>query len=426
MPELRAQRTLVKSPPELWAQLSDPVSLSRHLGEFGEIRITRVVPEQTVAWEGERASGTVELSSSGWGTKVTLVAQLTDDADRASDPEPAAAEAPPSETRPADAFELINSLAREPLPHTPEPLGADDAEPDRSAAVEAGPEEPLAAVQAAPEEPLAAVDAAPEEPPALVDEPHEYLDPPGEHVEEPDEAADATVDQEHGHELDPWFSHSPGPAADQTGWPAPATAAAAAGARPGFFARLFGRRKVATSPATQLAKAPQPTGHSPHDDPGSPAPISEPEATPTEAEAAWTEHEATPTATETASTEHEVASTVPETPTYSEATSTEHEAMPTVPETASTEHEAASTVPETPTDSEATWTEHEVAPAEAEPKPEPEPAAEPTGTEPEPDHEAAAPADDPVETLDHARAEAVLTAVLDDLGAARHRPFSRG
>jgi hypothetical protein len=65
MPELQAQRTLVKSPPELWAVLSDSASLARHLGEFGEIRITRVVPEQTVAWEGERASGTVELSASG-------------------------------------------------------------------------------------------------------------------------------------------------------------------------------------------------------------------------------------------------------------------------------------------------------------------------------------------------------------------------
>src|SRR6266481_8765006 len=89
MPELTAQRTLVKSPPELWAQLSDPSSLSRHLGEFGEIRITRVVPEQTVAWEGERASGTVELSASGWGTKVTLRARLAGEAIPASQPEPA-------------------------------------------------------------------------------------------------------------------------------------------------------------------------------------------------------------------------------------------------------------------------------------------------------------------------------------------------
>src|SRR5438445_27824 len=70
MADLQAQRTLVKSPPELWAELSNPESLGRRLAEFGEIRITRLVPEQTVAWEGERASGTVELESSGRATSA--------------------------------------------------------------------------------------------------------------------------------------------------------------------------------------------------------------------------------------------------------------------------------------------------------------------------------------------------------------------
>lgn len=74
MSESTAQRTLVKSPPEMWSVVSDVETLARHLGEFGEIRITRVEPETTVAWEGERASGTVELEASGWGTKVTVTA----------------------------------------------------------------------------------------------------------------------------------------------------------------------------------------------------------------------------------------------------------------------------------------------------------------------------------------------------------------
>ena len=74
--EPTAQRTLVKSPPELWAEVSDVEALARHLGEFGEIRITRLEPETTVAWEGERASGTVHLEPSGWGTKVTLTASV--------------------------------------------------------------------------------------------------------------------------------------------------------------------------------------------------------------------------------------------------------------------------------------------------------------------------------------------------------------
>jgi hypothetical protein len=72
--EHKASRTIVKSPPELWAECSVAGSLSRHLGQFGEIRITRLEPEATVAWEVEYASGTVRLEPSGWGTQVTLTA----------------------------------------------------------------------------------------------------------------------------------------------------------------------------------------------------------------------------------------------------------------------------------------------------------------------------------------------------------------
>src|SRR3954453_14987774 len=67
-----AQRTLVKSPPELWSEVSDAAALARRLEAFGEIRITRLEAEDTVAWEGDRARGTVVLEPSGWGTKVTL------------------------------------------------------------------------------------------------------------------------------------------------------------------------------------------------------------------------------------------------------------------------------------------------------------------------------------------------------------------
>jgi hypothetical protein len=77
MTEHETSRTLVKSPPELWAECSDSASLGRHLEEFGEIRITRLEPETAVAWEGERASGTVRIEQSGWGTRVTLTAQTT-------------------------------------------------------------------------------------------------------------------------------------------------------------------------------------------------------------------------------------------------------------------------------------------------------------------------------------------------------------
>ena len=78
MSEVKAVRTLVKSAPELWAVCSNADSLSQHLETFGEIRITRLEPETTVAWEGERASGTVRIEPSGWGTKVTITANATE------------------------------------------------------------------------------------------------------------------------------------------------------------------------------------------------------------------------------------------------------------------------------------------------------------------------------------------------------------
>ena len=68
MTQHQTSRTLVKSTPELWAECSDAASLARHLGAFGEIRITKLEPETAVAWEGAAARGTVKLEPSGWGT----------------------------------------------------------------------------------------------------------------------------------------------------------------------------------------------------------------------------------------------------------------------------------------------------------------------------------------------------------------------
>jgi hypothetical protein len=99
MPPVEAKRTLVKSPPELWAELSDAAALARHLGEFGEIRITRTQPESVVEWEGDLASGSVQIEPSGWGTKVTLTAEpaLTEPEpipEPEPEPEPVAIEPP--------------------------------------------------------------------------------------------------------------------------------------------------------------------------------------------------------------------------------------------------------------------------------------------------------------------------------------------
>src|SRR3954453_11998293 len=98
-----AQRTLVKSAPELWGELSDPDGLARRLAHFGEVRTTGLEPEDTVAWEGDRVRGTVRLEPSGWGTKVTLEVEPTEEpapergaaAEPDPEPEPVALEPPP-------------------------------------------------------------------------------------------------------------------------------------------------------------------------------------------------------------------------------------------------------------------------------------------------------------------------------------------
>jgi len=152
MTSLQASRTLVKSPPELWAELSELGSLARHLGEFGEIRITEVDPESRVEWEADRASGTVRLEPSGWGTRVVL----TVDTPEPVEPEPEAeAEAvaveppaPEPEPEPEPERQEPAAVIPEPTPvkrgwfarlfrRTPEPAPAPPPEP---VAVEPEPE----------------------------------------------------------------------------------------------------------------------------------------------------------------------------------------------------------------------------------------------------------------------------------------------
>jgi len=124
MPDLRVRRTLVKSPPELWAELSEVEGLERHLGEFGEIKITRAEPESTVAWEGENASGTVELEPTGWGTKVTITAAVVE----AVEPEPVVEAPGPSPQSPDSVVEPVavepegGPFDPEPDPFDPEPV----------------------------------------------------------------------------------------------------------------------------------------------------------------------------------------------------------------------------------------------------------------------------------------------------------------
>lgn len=115
------QRTLVKSPPELWTELSNPEALARHLGDFGEIRIVKTEPETKVEWEADEASGVVQLKQSGWGTKVTLSVTRT----------PSIPEQPPA---PACTRTEELTVAAEP---EPEPVAV--AEPQLASTVEPEP-----------------------------------------------------------------------------------------------------------------------------------------------------------------------------------------------------------------------------------------------------------------------------------------------
>jgi outer membrane biosynthesis protein TonB len=132
MPSTEAQRTLVKSPPELWTELSDPSSLARHLGELGEIRITRVEAETTVEWEGESVSGMVTLEPSGWGTKVTLTVdrEIPEPTVAIARPDPEPAPEPRPEPEPTVA---IARPRPEPAPE-PQPEEPDAAEPEAAPA----------------------------------------------------------------------------------------------------------------------------------------------------------------------------------------------------------------------------------------------------------------------------------------------------
>jgi hypothetical protein len=150
------QRTLVKSPPELWAELSDPAALARHLGELGEIRITRTEPEKTVEWEAENTTGTVSIQPSGWGTRVTLsVIREVVGADLEDAAELEVITAPSTEA--LDQPEALAPPAVEPTNSEPQPEVA--PEPEAPAEPESAAAEPaLAAAEPKPAEP------APEEP----------------------------------------------------------------------------------------------------------------------------------------------------------------------------------------------------------------------------------------------------------------------
>ncbi len=208
------QRTLVKSPPELWAELSDPASLARHLGELGEIRIVRTEPESTVEWTAPNTTGTVSIKPSGWGTKVTLSVTRELAAQHASAPDARA------------HARLTIAEAEPPATVGVKPPAAADSQPQATTAAT-----PPATATAAAEHPTAA-DSQPQataaaEPPATVG-----VEPPDTSAAEPPATAAAEP-----------------PAATKP----PATAEPAS--RRGLFAWLFGRRQTKETVRDELVYA---------------------------------------------------------------------------------------------------------------------------------------------------------------------------
>ena len=71
MPRFEVSRTLVKSPPELWAELG-PDCFEKALGI---VSVEETDPEREKTFSGEGIRGTAVLEPAGWGTKVTLTAE---------------------------------------------------------------------------------------------------------------------------------------------------------------------------------------------------------------------------------------------------------------------------------------------------------------------------------------------------------------
>lgn len=72
MPAVEVSRTLVKSVPELWAQLYSDSLVSA----LGKADVVCVEPQRALSWQTRELSGTAVLEPTSWGTKVTLTAEL--------------------------------------------------------------------------------------------------------------------------------------------------------------------------------------------------------------------------------------------------------------------------------------------------------------------------------------------------------------
>jgi hypothetical protein len=281
------QRTLVKSPPELWAELSDPAALARHLGELGDIRITRIHPEEKVEWAAADASGSVVIKPSGWGTRVTLTVTremappqpqpqiAAPEPTVAAEPTVAPAPGPLVEAEPALGAEPGSTIDAGPAPAIEaEPASVIGANPEP--AIEAEPAsvvganpEPAIEAQAAPEvEAVPTPVVEPETQPALEVEPAAFtgtepmiwVSPEWPSQTEPEPLIDSEPAASGA-------THLTRPALGETLEPEQRS-----GSRRSLFARLFRRRRSAEAlaPAPHEPEPHEPEPHEPEPHEGEP------------------------------------------------------------------------------------------------------------------------------------------------------------
>ena len=71
MASIEVERTLVKSPPELWSEIGSEEGLRRWLGD---VKVEAADAPARVEWAGTDSTGRIDLVASGWGTRVRAVA----------------------------------------------------------------------------------------------------------------------------------------------------------------------------------------------------------------------------------------------------------------------------------------------------------------------------------------------------------------
>ena len=72
MAPVELERTLVKSPPELWTEIGSEEALRRWLGD---VTVHSAEAPGRLEWDRSDSAGVIELEASGWGTRVRAVAK---------------------------------------------------------------------------------------------------------------------------------------------------------------------------------------------------------------------------------------------------------------------------------------------------------------------------------------------------------------